>query len=59
MMIISKIFELFEKEWPELKVAYANYFLLENELHVTLESNTRIILALHAEQDSAGGSFSQ
>ncbi len=31
-------------------IARANYFSLENELHVTLESNTKIILSLANEE---------
>lgn len=59
MLVIAKIFELFDKEWADLKIANANYFVLENELHIVLESNTKIIIALQAEQDTPGTDFSQ
>ena len=49
MLVIFKIFELFEKEWTDLPVVQANYFSIERELHLILESNTKIIFALQAE----------
>lgn len=59
MFVITKIFDLFEKEWADLKIANANYFSLENELHIILESNTKIIIALQGEENQTGKDFSQ
>lgn len=49
MLVITKIFELFEKEWTDLPIVQVNYFSIERELHLILESNTKIIFALQAE----------
>jgi hypothetical protein len=59
MFVITKIFELFEKEWPDFTVASANYFVMENELHIVLESNTKIIFALQGEVGATGNDFSK
>lgn len=58
IFIIAKIFEIFEKEWTDLKIANANYFFIENELHIILESNVKIILALQEEDATRGAEFS-
>lgn len=49
MMMIAKTFDLFAKTWPDLPISYANYFLSENELHLTIESGTKIIFAFQYE----------
>lgn len=46
MHTIAKIYEVFESEWKDLTLARSRYFLAENELHITLESNTKIIFSL-------------
>lgn len=56
---IGKIFELFEKQWTDLIIARANFFALENELHVTLESNTKIIFSLYNEENMTGTEVSE
>lgn len=58
MWTISKIIETFRKEWTDLNIAKANYFLDENELHIILESNSKIIFSLHDELDSDKLEFS-
>lgn len=58
MFVIAKIFEVFENEWTDLRIAQANYFSVENELHITLESNTKIIFALQEETHSSTLAFS-
>lgn len=59
MLIIAKIFDLFEKEWADLKIAKANYFFVEKELHIVLESNAKIIFALQSEQLIIGADLSR
>lgn len=49
MFFVSKILELFQIEWSDLKIAKARYFSLENELHIVLESNTKILFSLQDE----------
>ncbi len=49
MFLITKIFEVFGTEWTDLEIARAKYFVSENELHIVLESNTKIILALQED----------
>ena len=49
MFVIRKIFEVFSVEWTDLQIARANYFLKERELHIVLESNTKIIFALNED----------
>jgi hypothetical protein len=46
MAHILRIFEIFDSEWQDLKIAQSRYFVQENELHIQLESGTKIILAL-------------
>lgn len=58
MFLIGKIFELFAAEWSDLRIARANYFLIENELHIALESNSKIILAFEAEYENNTKEFS-
>lgn len=57
-LVINKIFELFEKEWTDLLIVQANYFAVERELHLILESNTKIIFALQAESGANSETFS-
>lgn len=57
--IIGKIFELFEKEWSDLVIARVNYFALENEAHITLESNAKIILSLANEELNTSSEISE
>jgi len=49
MFLISKTFDIFHSEWSDLVIAKAQYFILENELHINLESNTKIILTFQDE----------
>lgn len=58
MWTISKIIETFRKEWSDLTIAKANYFLDENELHIILESNSKIIFAIHEDYNSDKFEFS-
>lgn len=51
MEIISRIFEIFASEWPDIKLTRSGYFEWENELHVTLESGTKIMLALQNDKE--------
>ena len=53
MYLVSKVFDVFQTEWNDLVIAKARYFVLENELHINLESNTKIILALQDENITA------
>lgn len=46
MVHILRIFEIFDSEWPDLKIIHAQYFVWENEIHIQLESGIRIILVL-------------
>lgn len=55
MFLINKILELFSIEWSDLKIAKVRYFSLENELHIILESNTKILFALQDESGSPYG----
>lgn len=55
MFLISKTFEVFEHEWKDLTIARWRFFPLENELHLILESNTKIILAFHDENNTPSG----
>jgi hypothetical protein len=57
MWIISHIFELFGSEWPELKLARSEYFSWENELHIILESGTKIIFSLQNDTDKQPGNI--
>lgn len=57
MWIISHIFDLFTTEWPDLKLARSEYFSGENELHIILESGTKIIFALQNEADKQPGNI--
>lgn len=52
MNLIFKSFEAFSKEWPDLKITYANYFSAESELHLTIESGTKIIIAFQEELEN-------
>lgn len=52
MLKLLKSFELFSLEWPDLLISYANYFMREDELHITIESGTKIIFAFHSENDT-------
>lgn len=46
MAHILRIFEIFDSEWQDLKITQSRYFVQENEIHIQLESGTKIILAL-------------
>ncbi|PID84062.1 hypothetical protein CSB09_02820 [Candidatus Gracilibacteria bacterium] len=49
--LLQRVFAIFENEWSDLKITGAKYFLKENEVHLILESNTKIIFTL---QDITG-----
>ena len=55
MLLISKILELFQAEWAGLKIAKLVYFERENEIHLSLENTTKIILTL--EDESGKGEY--
>lgn len=46
MHTITRIFDIFTTEWKDLWLSQSNYFVEENELHITLESKTKVIFAL-------------
>jgi hypothetical protein len=52
MILINKIIELFETEWKDIPLAKIRYFARENEIHLTLSSNTHILLTLESESNS-------
>lgn len=54
MVHMLRIFEIFGSEWPDLKIVWSRYFAHENELHISLESGTRIILALQDDVSQWG-----
>lgn len=58
IFLISKIFEIFSSEWSDLEIARGRYFFAENELHVVLESNTKIILSLQEEDNQEKNTLS-
>ncbi len=49
--LLQRVFKIFSSEWSDLKIASAKYFLVENEVHIILESNTKILFTL---QDVTG-----
>ncbi len=55
MWIISRIFEIFSTEWIDMKLARSGYFAWENELHIILESGTKIIFWLQSDADKQAG----
>lgn len=57
MSIVSQIFEVFSKEWPTLKLSRSRYFSQENELHISLESGTKIIFALQDDAEKRVGTI--
>lgn len=52
MTLINKIYELFSTEWKDLSITKIRYFSRENEVHLTLKSNTVILLTLESESNS-------
>lgn len=52
MLLINRIIELFESEWWDIVPTKIRYFARENELHLTLKSNTTILLTLESESNS-------
>ena len=52
MTLINKIHELFSTEWKDLEITKIRYFSRENEVHLTLKSNTIILLTLESESNS-------
>lgn len=59
MLLITKIFELFEKEWTDLLIVEGKFFLIEKELHIVLESNTKIIFSLAVDNVVSSEEFSK
>jgi hypothetical protein len=57
MGIISQIFEIFTTEWGNMKLDHSRYFVEENELHIALESRTRIIFALQDDSEKRTGTI--
>jgi hypothetical protein len=49
MLAITQILQIFSSEWPSLKLGRSRYYGSENELHLILESGTRIIFALQGD----------
>ena len=52
MLLINRIIELFESEWEDIAPIKIRYFARENEIHLTLKSNTQILLTLESETNS-------
>ena len=57
MGIISQIFEVFATEWANMKLGHSRYFVEENELHISLESGSRIIFALQDDSEKRIGTI--
>lgn len=57
MEIISKIFEVFTTEWADIKISRSGYFAWENELHMNLESGTKIIFSLQDDSNKQTGTI--
>ena len=49
MILINKIVEIFSLEWKNAVITKIRYFARENELHLTLSSNTVVIITLESE----------
>ena len=57
MSIVTQIFQIFSTEWPTLTLGRSRYYVAENELHIILESDTRIIFALQDETEVRSGTI--
>lgn len=57
MWIISRIFEIFTSEWADMKLVRSGYFTWENELHIALESGTKILFSLQNDTDKQSGNM--
>lgn len=57
MNIVSQIFQIFSTEWPSLILGRSTYYVPENELHIILDSGTRIIFALQDDGESKNGTI--
>ena len=57
MSIVTQIFQIFSTEWPTLTLGRSRYYVAENELHIILESDTRIIFALQDETEMRSGTI--
>ncbi len=55
MGLISRIFQIFSTEWIDMKLSRSGYFTSENELHIVLESGTKIIFSLQSDADRQPG----
>ena len=52
MLLINRIIELFGSEWQDIVPTKIRYLARENEVHLTLKSNTQILLTLESETNS-------
>lgn len=59
LYIITKIFDIFSAEWPDIHIKIAHFFIVENELHIVTDKNTKIILSLQNEFETANKEFSK
>ncbi|MBC7503779.1 hypothetical protein H7169_02325 [Candidatus Gracilibacteria bacterium] len=59
MTTISRVFEIFTSEWSNIKLTKSRYFLGENELHIILDSGTRLIFALQDDSEKRPGTISK
>lgn len=55
MIHVLRIFEIFTSEWQDITLARSRYFVRENELHIQLESGTKIIFALQDDVSQGVG----
>lgn len=55
MVHVLRIFEIFTSEWQDITLARSRYFVRENELHIQLESGTKIIFALQDDVSQGVG----
>lgn len=57
MSRISQIFQIFSTEWSTLALGRSRYYVSENELHILLQSGTRIIFALQDDTEMSSGAI--
>lgn len=51
MWYISRIYDVFNSEWPDIKITKSHYFTSENEIHLITEWWTKIIFTLQNDAD--------
>ncbi len=57
MSTISQIFQIFSTEWTSLGLGRSRYYTSENELHIILDSGTRIVFALQDDGEVKNGTI--